>query len=48
MRPILSHALVELNRGDFVQDNTCHSTVSLERHRADSSLEEIDLDDDAP
>ena len=43
MRPILSPALVELNRDAFVQDTASESTVRLEQHRGDSDLDELDL-----
>ncbi|MBV9196871.1 MAG: hypothetical protein JO168_22265 [Solirubrobacterales bacterium] len=45
IRPILSPTLVELNRDSFVIDPGTRSTVDLDQHRGDSSLEDIDLGD---
>ena len=45
MRPILSPTLVELNRDAFVQATAPQSTVALDRRRGESSLDELDLDD---
>ena len=46
MRPILSPRLVELNKDAFVFDAGIESGVDLDAHRADSSLDELDLDDE--
>jgi len=46
MRPILSPRLVELNKDTFVFDTGIESSVDLDAHRADSSLDELDLGDD--
>ena len=43
MRPMLSPALVELNRDVFVIDQTVESTVDLDSHRAPSDLDELGL-----
>jgi hypothetical protein len=45
MRPILSPRLVELNKDAFVLDTGIESSVDLGRHRADSTLDELDLGD---
>ena len=45
MRPMLSPALVELNRDAFIPDEHTASTVNLDAHRAASDLEELDLDE---
>jgi hypothetical protein len=47
MRPMLSPTLAALNRDAFVQDTAPQSTVALDRHRGESSLDELDLDDQA-
>ena len=47
MRPMLSPALVEMHRENFVSENT-GGTVDLEGHRADTDLAEIDLGGDEP
>ncbi len=46
MRPMLSPALVELNRDAFVVDRSPETTVDLDGHRAASDLEELALDDE--
>ena len=46
MRPMLSPALVELNREAFVVDRSPETTVDLDGHRATSDLEELALDDE--
>lgn len=46
MRPILSPHLVDANKDAFVFDEQATSTVDLNAHRQDSSLEDIDLGDD--
>ena len=46
MRPMLSPALVALNRDAFVVDNSVESTVDLDGHRAASELDELALDDE--
>ena len=44
---MLSPTLAALNRDAFVQDTAPQSTVALDRHRGESSLDELDLDDQA-
>ena len=46
MRPMLSPALVELNRESFNFDDGTETTVDLDAHRAASDLEELSLDDE--
>jgi hypothetical protein len=46
MRPMLSPALVALNRDAFVSDADPATTVDLARHRAASQLDELALDDE--
>lgn len=46
VRPMLSPALVELNRDAFVADDHVESTVDLVGHRATSDLDELALDDE--
>ena len=46
MRPMLSPALVELNRDAFVIDARVETTVDLDGHRAASDLDELALDDE--
>ena len=46
MRPMLSPALVELNRDAFVVDESAETTVDLDGHRAASDLDELALDDE--
>ena len=46
MRPMLSPALVALNRDAFVMDDSVESTVDLDGHRAASDLDELALDDE--
>jgi len=45
MRPMLSPALVALNRDAFVIQDECETTVDLAGRHASSSLEDIDLDE---
>ena len=45
-RPMLSPALVELNRDAFVVNESAETTVDLDGHRAASDLEELALDDE--
>ena len=47
MRPILSPALVALNREAFVIDADNETTVDLAGRHAASSLEDLDLDEAA-
>jgi len=46
MRPMLSPALVALNRDAFILDESPQTTVDLEGHRASSDLDELVLDDE--
>jgi hypothetical protein len=46
MRPMLSPALVELNRDAFVVDASAEATVDLDGHRAASDLDELELGDE--
>ena len=46
MRPMLSPALVALNRDAFVIDEGVETTVDLDGHRAPSDLEELALDEE--
>jgi hypothetical protein len=46
MRPMLSPALVELNRDAFVVNQSAETTVDLDGHRAASDLEELALGDE--
>jgi hypothetical protein len=46
MRPMLSPALVALNRDVFVIDERIDSTVDLDGHRAASDLDELGLEDE--
>ena len=46
MRPMLSPALVALNRDAFVIDDARRDTVDLDGHRAASDLDELDLGDE--
>ena len=46
MRPMLSPALVALNRDAFVIDERVESSVDLDGHRAPSDLDELVLDDE--
>ena len=46
MRPMLSPALVALNRDAFVIDESVETTVDLDGHRAASDLDELALDDE--
>jgi hypothetical protein len=43
LRPMLSPALVALNRDTFISDHGDGSTVDLDRHRSASDLDELDL-----
>ena len=47
MRPMLSPRLAELHRDAFVIDDADPSTVDLAAHRGDSSLDDLDLDEEA-
>jgi hypothetical protein len=44
MRPMLSPALVALNRDAFVIQDECETTVDLAGRHAASSLDDLDLD----
>ena len=46
MRPMLSPALVALNRDAFVIEGDAETTVDLDGHRAASDLDELALDDE--
>ena len=46
MRPMLSPALVALNRDAFVINASAETTVDLDGHRAASDLDELALDDE--
>jgi hypothetical protein len=46
MRPMLSPALVALNRDAFVLDERIETTVDLEAHRATSDLDDLALDEE--
>ncbi len=46
MQPMLSPALVELNRDAFVVDDSAETTVDLDGHRGASDLAELALDDE--
>ena len=46
MRPMLSPALSALNHDTFVIDESVESTVDLDRNRAASDLDELELDDE--
>jgi hypothetical protein len=45
MRPMLSPALVALNRDAFVVNESAETTVDLDGHRASSDLDELALDE---
>jgi hypothetical protein len=45
IRPMLSPALVELNRDAFVVDDRVETTVDLDTHRSASSLTDLELKD---
>jgi hypothetical protein len=45
MRPMLSPALVALNRDAFVIQDECETTVDLAGRHAGSSLDDLDLDE---
>ncbi len=45
MRPMLSPALVALNRDAFLKDEHVETTVDLDAHRAASDLDELALDE---
>ena len=45
MRPMLSPALVDLNRDAFTTEHHLTSTVDLDAYRATSDLDELDLDE---
>ncbi len=46
IRPMLSPALVTLNRDAFIVDETAATTVDLDAHHAASDLDELALDDE--
>jgi hypothetical protein len=46
MRPMLSPALVALNRDSFIANESPETTVDLDGHRAASQLDELALDDE--
>ena len=46
MRPMLSPALVEINRDEFVTEDGGDSTVDLDAHRGDTGLDDLDLGED--
>lgn len=46
MRPMLSPALVALNRDSFIVNESPETTVDLDGHRAASQLDELALDDE--
>jgi hypothetical protein len=46
MRPMLSPALVELNRDSFLPETPTETTVELHAHRSESPLDELDFGDD--
>jgi hypothetical protein len=46
IRPMLSPALVALNRDAFVIDQIVETTVDLDSHRTASDLDDLDLDDE--
>jgi hypothetical protein len=46
MRPMLSPALVALNRDAFVVDESAETTVDLDGHRAPSDLDELAFDEE--
>jgi hypothetical protein len=50
MRPLLSPRLAELDRDAFVTEASAQSTVDLDAHRGDSTLDDLELDlaDDRP
>ena len=45
VRPMLSPALAAIHRDAFLADNPIDTTVRLADHRADSDLDDLDLDD---
>jgi hypothetical protein len=47
MRPMLSPRLVELNAEAFLATDSPETTVDLAGHRGESSLEDLDLGDEA-
>jgi hypothetical protein len=48
LRPMLSPRLAALHRDAFLSADACTSTVDLDAHRSNSSLEDLDLDLDNP
>ena len=48
LRPMLSPRLVELHRNAFVIDDGPQSTVDLQAHGGESSLQDLDLDEHEP
>ena len=47
MRPMLSPTLVALNRDTFLTDTALETTVDLQAHRSESTLDKLDLGDNA-
>ena len=48
MRPLLSPRLAALHTGAFVTDHAPDTTVDLAAHRGQSTLDDLDLNDDTP
>ncbi len=48
IRPMLSPHMTDLNRDQFLFDHATDTTVNLAQHRADSDLNDLDLDLDRP
>ena len=46
VRPMLSPALAAKHRDAFVTDDSVATTVRLTEHRADSAIEDLNLNDD--
>jgi hypothetical protein len=44
MRPLLSPRLAELHRDAFLTEASAQSTVDLDAHRGDSTLDDLELD----
>lgn len=44
IRPMLSPALAAMHHDSFAADQTASSTVALDEHRAESDLNDVDLD----
>jgi hypothetical protein len=47
MRPMLSPTLVALNRDSFLTDHALETTVDLDAHHAETTLDDLDLGDDS-